>query len=95
MTKDPEFALSAPLAAFVGAAQMSRPGVVKKIWEHVRTHNLQKPTDRRFILCDAPLKSIFDKAVNRFLFIYIYGMNVCANSASLSWLCRARCRCLR
>jgi chromatin remodeling complex protein RSC6 len=44
---------------------MSRPGVVQKIWAHVREHNLQKPTDRRTILSDAALRPIFNGAVRQ------------------------------
>lgn len=39
--------------------QMSRPQVVKKIWEHVKANDLQKPDDKRQILCDETLRAIF------------------------------------
>ena len=31
-----------------------------KLWEYVRSHNLQDPTERRTVHCDAALKSIFN-----------------------------------
>ena len=63
------FTLAPPLAALVGAPTMSRPAVVKAIWEYVRKHDLAKPTDRRFIICDAKIKAIFDNSVRACVFV--------------------------
>ncbi len=38
---------------------MSRPQVVKNIWVYIKSNDLQNPADRREILCDDKLKSIF------------------------------------
>ncbi|MGA9865970.1 MAG: SWIB/MDM2 domain-containing protein [Acetobacteraceae bacterium] len=52
---------SAELAAVVGAGPVSRGQVVSKVWDYIRTHNLQNPADRREILADEKLKKVFDK----------------------------------
>lgn len=46
---------------------MSRPEIVKRLWNYIKSNQLQDPADRRFILCDEKLKSIFQKdRVNSF-----------------------------
>mmetsp|Transcript_45635 Transcript_45635/g.74400 ORF Transcript_45635/g.74400 Transcript_45635/m.74400 type:complete len:435 (+) Transcript_45635:120-1424(+) len=52
--------LSEALAEFVGAPMMSRPQVVKKIWEYIRQNNLQNPKNRTEIICDEKLSSIME-----------------------------------
>jgi chromatin remodeling complex protein RSC6 len=52
---------SADLAVIVGAGQLPRGQVVSKVWDYIRKHNLQKPTDKRVIVADANLKKIFGK----------------------------------
>lgn len=51
---------STQLAVIVGAEPLFRTEVTKKIWEYIKTHNLQDPTNRRMINTDAKLKQIFD-----------------------------------
>ncbi|GMK57052.1 hypothetical protein CspeluHIS016_0308920 [Cutaneotrichosporon spelunceum] len=51
--------LSHELAAFTGEQQLSRPQTVKALWAHIKAHDLQDPADKRFILCDDPMKSLF------------------------------------
>ncbi|CDH55430.1 hypothetical protein RO3G_16596 [Lichtheimia corymbifera JMRC:FSU:9682] len=60
--------LSPELSAFVGGdPEMSRPDIVKKLWKYIKDNNLQDPADRRYILCDDQLKTIFDQdRVNSF-----------------------------
>jgi upstream activation factor subunit UAF30 len=38
---------------------MSRPQVVKKLWEYIKGHELQDPNDKREIICDEKLQAIF------------------------------------
>lgn len=52
---------SADLAVIVGAGQLPRGQVVSKVWDYIRKHNLQKPTDKRVIVADANLRKIFGK----------------------------------
>ncbi|ODQ82241.1 hypothetical protein BABINDRAFT_10707 [Babjeviella inositovora NRRL Y-12698] len=51
--------LSAQLAAFLGVESCARTEVVKKMWDYIKTHNLQNPEDRREILCDAKMEHVF------------------------------------
>lgn len=52
---------SAQLAEIVGKDPLPRGQVVSKVWDYIRKHNLQKPTDKRVIVADAKLKPIFGK----------------------------------
>ena len=45
--------LSPSLSKFLQTDEMSRPQVVKRIWEYVKENDLQDPSDRRIIVCDA------------------------------------------
>jgi len=58
--------LAEPLAALVGDNQMSRPECVKRIWAHVKAHELQDPNDKRNILCDEMMRPVFGNKVNMF-----------------------------
>ena len=52
---------SEELAAVVGTNPLSRGEVVSKIWEYIRSHNLQNPENRREILADDRLRKVFGK----------------------------------
>ena len=52
-------ALSAQLSALLNETQLSRPQTVKKIWEYIRANNLQDPSDKRQIICDDQMRSVF------------------------------------
>ena len=51
--------LSAELEAVVGKGPMPRGQVVKKLWEYIKSNNLQNPQNKRNIIADAKLKPIF------------------------------------
>ncbi|KAI3322134.1 DEK C terminal domain-containing protein [Xylariaceae sp. AK1471] len=53
------FNLSFPLAELCGESQLSRPQVVKKLWEHIKDKQLQDPSDKRQILCDERMQAVF------------------------------------
>lgn len=62
-----EFNLSFPLQEVVGAERLSRPQVVKKLWDHIKANELQDPSDRRQIRCDEKLQAVFKQTtVNMF-----------------------------
>lgn len=62
-----EFNLSFPLQEIVGAERLSRPQVVKKLWEHIKANDLQEPTDKRQIRCDDKMQAVFKQTtVNMF-----------------------------
>ena len=50
---------SASLAAIVGAAALPRTEVTKKVWDYIKKHDLQDPTNRRNINADDKLKAVF------------------------------------
>jgi chromatin remodeling complex protein RSC6 len=52
---------SEELAAVVGSRPLARGQVVSKMWEYIRSHNLQNPENRREILADDKLRKIFGK----------------------------------
>lgn len=51
--------ISGDLAAVVGAGPMPRSEVVKKLWEYIKSNNLQDPANKRNINADAALKKVF------------------------------------
>ncbi len=55
----PKQHLSAELAAVVGDTEMARTQVVSKLWEYIKAHDLQNPSDKREILCDGKLERVF------------------------------------
>ncbi len=48
------------LAAVIGSEAVPRTEVTKKIWDYIRTNNLQDPKDKRTIKADAKLKKVFN-----------------------------------
>ena len=52
---------SEALTAVVGPGPLSRGEVVSKVWDYIKSHNLQNPENRREILADDKLKSVFGK----------------------------------
>jgi upstream activation factor subunit UAF30 len=48
------------LAAVIGAEPMPRTEITKRIWDYIRSNNLQDPNDKRTIKADAKLKKVFD-----------------------------------
>ncbi len=57
--KQPAVAVSADLAAVVGNEPLSRPEITKKVWDHIKAHQLQDPANKRLIRPDAMLQKIF------------------------------------
>src|SRR5947199_7222251 len=52
---------SEELAAVIGSGPLARGQVVSKIWEYIRSHNLQNPENRREIMADDKLRKVFGK----------------------------------
>ena len=60
--------LSAALSDFMGGQKFAPRGeVVKAIWDYIKLHQLQNPKDRRFILFDEKLQTIFKKKSSHFM----------------------------
>lgn len=51
--------LSDKLGGFLGTKEMSRPQIVKSMWEYIKAKDLQNPKDKREILCDKKMKKVF------------------------------------
>src|SRR5262245_60751751 len=49
----------AALAAVIGSDPVPRTEVTKRVWDYIRTHNLQEPKDERTIRADAKLRPVF------------------------------------
>ena len=52
---------SAELAAVIGAEPISRPQVMKKLWDYIKANSLQDTKDKRSINADAKLLAVFGK----------------------------------
>ncbi len=52
---------SAALANVIGEGLVARTEIVKKLWEYIRTNNLQDAADKRNINADAKLLAVFGK----------------------------------
>jgi chromatin remodeling complex protein RSC6 len=52
---------SPELAAVVGSDPLPRTEVTKRLWDYIKTHNLQNPANKRNILCDQKLKNVMGK----------------------------------
>ena len=50
----------AALAAVVGADPLPRTEVTKKLWDYIKSNNLQNPSNKREIIADDNLKAVFD-----------------------------------
>lgn len=52
--------LAAPLAKFLGKTEeLPRTEVTKLLWKYIKEKDLQNPDNRKEILCDPKLKSLF------------------------------------
>lgn len=59
--------LSPELSAFLGGAtEMPRTQVVKKLWEYIKSRDLQDPSDKRKIVLDDALSKIFKPPLTMF-----------------------------
>jgi chromatin remodeling complex protein RSC6 len=52
---------SPELAAVIGPEAVPRTEVTKRLWEYIKTHNLQNPANKRNILCDDKLLAVMGK----------------------------------
>ncbi|PIL33400.1 hypothetical protein GSI_04021 [Ganoderma sinense ZZ0214-1] len=54
-----EYMLSEPLASLLGVEKLSRPQIVKQLWEHIKSNNLQNPENKKEIICDDQFRAVF------------------------------------
>ncbi|HEX8526472.1 SWIB/MDM2 domain-containing protein [Allosphingosinicella sp.] len=50
---------SKELSAITGSDPLPRSQVVSKMWDYIRTNNLQNPENKREILADDKLRAVF------------------------------------
>ena len=50
----------AALAAVEGADRLPRTEVTKKLWDYIKSNNLQNPSNKREIIADDNLRAVFD-----------------------------------
>lgn len=48
------------LAAIIGPQALPRTEVTRKVWEYIRSHQLQDPQNKTFIRADEALKQVLD-----------------------------------
>jgi upstream activation factor subunit UAF30 len=48
------------LAAIIGHEAVPRTEVTKKLWDYIRSHNLQDPANKTRINADEKLKEVFE-----------------------------------
>ncbi len=57
--KQRSYALSKELQEIVGAPELSRPEIVKKVWDYIKANQLQDPKNKRMIVPDQKLSKVF------------------------------------
>jgi upstream activation factor subunit UAF30 len=50
---------SDPLAQVIGVERLSRPQVVKQLWDYIKKNQLQNPENKKEILLDDKMKAVF------------------------------------
>lgn len=58
--KEPVYKISKELADVLGVDEITRGDLMKKIWEYIKSNNLQDPKNKRLIVPDKKLIKIFD-----------------------------------
>lgn len=48
------------LSAIIGSEAVPRTEVTKKLWDYIRAHNLQDPSNKTRIIADDKLKEVFE-----------------------------------
>ncbi|RVD81066.1 uncharacterized protein DFL_008943 [Arthrobotrys flagrans] len=81
--------LSPQLSTLLGETQLSRPETVKRIWAYIKQNELQDQNDKRYIICDENLRTVFPTAkvhmftMNKILSGHLYPMNKSDNIADV------------
>lgn len=57
-----QFKLDQRLARLLGVHTQTRPVIVNALWQYVKTHRLQDPREREYLVCDKYLEQIFGAA---------------------------------
>jgi DNA topoisomerase-3 len=57
-----KYNITSYLEAITGKGPMSRPQIIKHVWEHIKKYNLQSMKDKRIIVPDSALAEVTGKA---------------------------------
>lgn len=61
-----QYKLDPCLARLLGVHTQTRPVIINALWQYIKTHKLQDPHEREFIVCDKYLERIFQCARMKF-----------------------------
>lgn len=53
------YRISSNLAPVLQTSETTRPDALKRIWDYIKSHNLQSSTEKSQIVCDSALKKAF------------------------------------
>ena len=56
------------LSAIIGSEAVPRTEVTKRLWDYIREHKLQDPSNKTRIIADDKLKAVFDGRENVTMF---------------------------
>ncbi|XP_012617422.1 SWI/SNF-related matrix-associated actin-dependent regulator of chromatin subfamily D member 1 isoform X2 [Microcebus murinus] len=62
----PQFKLDPRLARLLGIHTQTRPVIIQALWQYIKTHKLQDPHEREFVICDKYLQQIFESQRMKF-----------------------------
>ncbi|KAF2280826.1 SWIB-domain-containing protein, partial [Westerdykella ornata] len=69
--------LSPALAEFLGETQLPRTECVSRLWQYIKQHDLQLPSDKRQIVCDDAMRAVFKQdRMNMFTMNKILAQNL-------------------
>lgn len=56
--KPPQFKLDPRLARLLGIHTQTRPVIIQALWQYIKTHKLQDPHEREYVICDKYLQQV-------------------------------------
>uniref|UniRef100_A0A8D0C9B3 SWI/SNF related BAF chromatin remodeling complex subunit D1 n=1 Tax=Salvator merianae TaxID=96440 RepID=A0A8D0C9B3_SALMN len=62
----PQFKLDPRLARLLGIHTQTRPVIIQALWQYIKTHKLQDPHEREYVICDKYLQQIFESQRMKF-----------------------------
>ncbi|KAG8129409.1 hypothetical protein E2320_016161 [Naja naja] len=54
----PQFKLDPRLARLLGIHTQTRPVIIQALWQYIKTHKLQDPHEREYVICDKYLQQV-------------------------------------
>lgn len=72
----PQFKLDPRLARLLGIHTQTRPVIIQALWQYIKTHKLQDPHEREFVICDKYLQQVCEGHI-------LFWESNCTDSANL------------